>query len=1174
VKDPTHPANDDAPGASVDPDPEDLRLADLLGRIRTSDDPAADLLRPLSDAERGAMADRVLAALGSAAPERVPAADLSAAERLPAAEPSAAEPLPSPEPPVAERLASAAPPRLPSHRPRARAPERFRFLWVLPIAAAVLLAALSLVMSHGGPQLVAYRLEVEGDADQRGDAPTAAGPVVLRPETKLRVKLAPAEPVRDVSLRLLVVRGGKAAVIAPPAMADGHGGFVIEAAAAGLLGEQVDGPVELVFAVGHPLPEDGALVRLAVDRKADLPASVRITRRAAVLQGFSPKQGSLGWSGCQGVLVGPVCQVGRDQPLHVWAEGADAIRFTVRVDGRALAVSPVPVGGGLRWSVTPPPGAGLLTLHLSDHEVLRLPLLDALPSPVAAAEALRRDGKLTEAEATLNEAERDPTARLSALRVRAKIARRRGDAARAAALREEAIAAERAAGRASDEVDDQLARVHELLYQERALAEARRRLEALPAPAAGDGEHQVKLDYYRGLVAGEVGDLRTAITALRAARAGARRFVMPTYENVVAAPLADMLSALGRDDEAAAILAEAEPNLGATADRCDHASHLMNHGAVLLRAGRAAEAAPRLAEAARVADGVCPRVRADVITNLAFLSRDTGATAEARALLAQARAAQAGPDRWMDVWQDRLSAELLLDGDPRGALAAADKVGRAGEASLSPELRCDAALGRARALDRLGHDAAAALAYAAAERALDLWGSLVPLGEGRQAFLDRQERAPRAWLDFLRRRAARPGATPAAAAALGDAARRSVARFYRVLGDADRAGALAADVDDGYATAVTAYRVARARIDAALAGGQTPAAGDLAAVRARIDASPAGGQPPATGDLAAVRARIDAPLAGRQAGDLAAGGDRRDASLPAPTEGELVLVYHPLPDGWLGVAASSAGAVWKALGPVDPGAGRAALAAALLEPFRDSIGRAASLRIHAHRALAGVAFHALPWDGALLLDRAPVLYGVDLPAPAAAAACAGPPSALVVADSRENLAGAGAAAGLVSAALRARGLTVQLLRGDEARRDAVRRALADPCVQLFHYEGHAVFEGRDGVDASLLLADGRLRAAEILRLPRVPAVAVLSGCSTGEADGLGLAHAFLARGSAEVLATSAPVADATAALVARRLYPPTGSLAPLAATWRSAFVALRRDGASTTDLDAYRILRR
>lgn len=1089
MKDPNDLSPDDDAAEPPAPDPEDdARIAELIGRIRKADDPTADLLRPLSAAERGAMADKVLASLVAPAPPRA--------------------------------------------RPK-KSPALRRLAWILPMAAAFALA-LWILASREGPALVAYRAEIEGDAEQRGEPPPAAdAPVKLRPETKLRVRLTPAQPARDVALRMVVVKDGKAAVISPPAMADGQGGFSIEEAAGKLLGAQVDGPIELVFALGHPLPDDEALARLAVDRGARVPASVRLERRAALLIGFSPKHGSLGFSGCKAVRAGPVCEIGRETPVHVWAEGADPARFTLKLDGRAVDAAATAIDGGQRWSVRPSEAARTLSLSLAGSELLRLALEPAVGSPlVNEAEALRREGKLEEADARLDSAERDPGARIAALRVRAKIARRRGDAARAAALREEAIAADRAAGRVSDAVDGEVARVFDLLYKDRALAEARRRLDAIPPIDAADAEDRVKLDHYRGLLAAELGDLRGAIASLRTARTGARRFAVTAYETAVAAPLADLLAGLGRHEDAAAVLSEMERGLEGQ-DPCDRAHLVMDHGAVLWRAGKLDVAGARLEEAARLAERGCPRVLGDVLTNLALVRHDAGAPAEAKALLARARDAARGSDAWMDVWRERLTIELSLDGDARAAIAAAERVGRAGEAGLSAELLFEAAFGRARALDRLGDVAGAANAFAAAEEALDVWGALVPLGEGRQAFLDRQERAARVWMEFLVREASR-GDGAEAAMALGKAARRSVGRFARLLGEADRAGGN----DDAHAVAVATYRAARARIDASLAGGKKAEAADLAAIRSI------------------------AP---------------KTIEAPSPREGEVFLVFHPLLEGWLGLAWTAAGVLFRRLGRVDRGAPPAALAAALLTPFREILGRASSVRVHAHRALDAVAFHALPFEGGVLLDRLPVVYGVDLPAPrAASTSCAAAPTALVVADARENLPAASEAAAGVEATLRARGYTVKLLRGASARIEAVRRALSDPCVRLFHYEGHAVFQGRDGLDASLLLADGKLTAAEILALPRVPELAVLSGCSTGEADGLGLGQAFLAQGAAEVLATAMPVDDAVAARVTRRLYEPgaPGPLTSLAAAAQSALGALRREGAPTKELEAYRVLRR
>src|SRR4051794_12395271 len=113
MTEPKRPNTGTEPGAPGSPDDDDAPIADLVARIRRSEDPRAALLRPLSDAERGAMADRVLASFGEAK----------------AARPS----------------------------PRARAPSLRRAAWILPLAAAFALAVALILISRRGPQLVAYR---------------------------------------------------------------------------------------------------------------------------------------------------------------------------------------------------------------------------------------------------------------------------------------------------------------------------------------------------------------------------------------------------------------------------------------------------------------------------------------------------------------------------------------------------------------------------------------------------------------------------------------------------------------------------------------------------------------------------------------------------------------------------------------------------------------------------------------------------------------------------------------------------------------------------------------------------------------------------------------------------------------------------------------------------------
>ncbi len=98
-------------------------------------------------------------------------------------------------------------------------------------------------------------------------------------------------------------------------------------------------------------------------------------------------------------------------------------------------------------------------------------------------------------------------------------------------------------------------------------------------------------------------------------------------------------------------------------------------------------------------------------------------------------------------------------------------------------------------------------------------------------------------------------------------------------------------------------------------------------------------------------------------------------------------------------------------------------------------------------------------------------------------------------------------------------------------------------VDLFHFAGHGIGGDAEGGGELRLARAGRLSAAEILVLDKVPRFVVLSGCETAIADrgaaveGLGLAQAFLLRGAEAVVASVDPVPEADAAALFSDFYP-------------------------------------
>src|SRR5690606_27785139 len=142
----------------------------------------------------------------------------------------------------------------------------------------------------------------------------------------------------------------------------------------------------------------------------------------------------------------------------------------------------------------------------------------------------------------------------------------------------------------------------------------------------------------------------------------------------------------------------------------------------------------------------------------------------------------------------------------------------------------------------------------------------------------------------------------------------------------------------------------------------------------------------------------------------------------------------------------------------------------VLAPFAEPLARARSIRVMPTGPLARVPFHALPVPGdpsTMLVDLAPVAYGLDLPRADAEPPAADRPRALIVAPP-SNLPHAAAEAGATAQALADARWPVQRLVDDAATGEAVRRAL--PAVDLLHYVGHARSDGWSGWDSALSLA--------------------------------------------------------------------------------------------------------
>ena len=105
----------------------------------------------------------------------------------------------------------------------------------------------------------------------------------------------------------------------------------------------------------------------------------------------------------------------------------------------------------------------------------------------------------------------------------------------------------------------------------------------------------------------------------------------------------------------------------------------------------------------------------------------------------------------------------------------------------------------------------------------------------------------------------------------------------------------------------------------------------------------------------------------------------------------------------------------------------------------------------------------------------------------------------------------------------------EVLDGAAATSTAVLAGLAR--ADVAHLAVHATFRADNPLYSSLQLADGPLLVHDLDRLPRTPAVVVLSACGAGQAsvnagdELLGLTASFLRSGTTALIASTLPVAD-------------------------------------------------
>ncbi|MCP4655043.1 MAG: CHAT domain-containing protein [bacterium] len=881
---------------------------------------------------------------------------------------------------------------------------------------------------------------------------------------------------------------------------------------------------------------------------------------AAAGCGPAPRAPEVEYAGCVTVLRGPICAPDQDRRLRLWVRSPAGVPPVIEAGGRRLTSSGIAVGDGLRFELGIPEAATEIVVRGGGEAkwVWTLALTE-LESPawfqLAARQSKNKELNLEAFRRLLEEKAASPPSfeQTFALGKLARLQRQSREYDKARETLKRAIRAHRDAGREKAEVDDQTVLVS-LLLEERLFAEARTILDSIRLRRDAPAEAACWVAYYRGLLATNVGDFRTALGFLNAAAEQAERVGMRKELRAARQVSARLLRMLGRSREADDLFVGLEKEARAEAVACDLAKILTNYGWNLLLALEAGEAVdrdpvPMFEEVLAILTTTTNECRlnagwqVNVLLNLALAHLHGGRPDLARQSLTEARARDVTPKVTEGLWWLELDGRIALaDGRPDQALKWYSDLAEMAVSSAAARWR--AAMGRARSLAALGRRPAALDALAEAEALLDEESLQVALHDGRGSFIAQREGGTRFYLDLLL-----AAGRDAEAFAV---TRRARSRVLRGLRRTDRLSRLGEDAQQRWDRDVAAYRSLREQLDADAAGDWQLPADHLRRVHEERKA-----------EYEQLQRVLDRAFAVVEAPSTA---------LPPPRTGEVVLAYHPLPQGWVGFAAAAGGVTVRRFGAVD-----AEPDARLPEPFADEITRARRVRVLPYGPLRAVDFHALPFAGGVLLAARPVVYGLDL-SPPPRPSRARPFRALVVADPAGNLPAARAEAEAVRRALEAKpgSWIVRVLVGSEARGVDVRGAIPDQ--DLFHYAGHAVFAGRGGWESALPLADGgRLTVGDILALERAPRWVVLSGCETARSGGeaplesIGLAHAFVAAGTGQVLAAVRPLPDTAAATLIKTLYRDWDGSADLAAVVRGAQLEWRRQDPAA-DWASFRVI--
>ena len=830
------------------------------------------------------------------------------------------------------------------------------------------------------------------------------------------------------------------------------------------------------------------------------------------------------YDGCVETGPGPVCIMETGTRLSLWVEhdSADLPRLTF--NGQSLEANETTrADDGIHFTIALPEPEGSLTLDASPL-AFKLDLRRASDdTTLALAQSALAELSPDEALDALNLAlaNAQPTQRSELLRTKARLHTRRGEHAIAQGVFRAAIQSARAHAQHYTAIKSAAALAFSLRQHQRNTEAAEQALADVTDLAGAHGASRFLLLYHRGMVAFTAENARDQLQYFDRAATTARRTRQTSRELRADLLLALTQQSLGQRAEAGRRMATWKERLPETLSICDRGGFWSNLGWNTLLELEAKDTSddpiPALEQSLAIFDQHCTvteKVNARINLGLAHWHQNN--LDSAQRYLTEAQSLTQTPAIQLAYWGMDLEARILASrGHLDDALERFEMLAQRADDAQQPATAWRARVRQAWALRLAERFEEAIDTHRAAEFALDNQVLRIPLQAGRESLLAARRFAMREHLALLHKSARFDEALALM--------RRERSRVIEQMHVAARIGELDASGRaqwERYRERYEALRAASARDQAA---SWQLSATQLAELEKRN----------------AQRRRELQQLLDEGVAAFARVHDENHEYAASPSR-PVIGIWQTL-DGWSVVLDQGAGV--RGYSPDCPVSthddGVEQTAACLLRVVAPELTSAKSAALLVDEALLNVDWHGLPIDDEQWVDRLALRYVSGLPSTTRSVPTPG--AALVVGDPSGNLRAARSEARSVETRLGAAGDWQQeALLGERADRGAVRARLAD--AALFHYAGHAVFGDDSGWDSALLLANGtRMGIGDILTLPSTPQLVVLSGCETARRAGvttpaIGLAHAFLARGSSAVVATTRSVDDRSASAVITAFY--------------------------------------